>query len=71
MEKLTELLERIVMGGIWLFLAVGALIVGSIVFAVSSLIGATIFGSWINGVILGLIVTFGGGYILYKIGSYL
>ena len=71
MEKLTELLEGIMMGGIWLFLAVGALIVGSNVFAVSSLIGATIFGSWINGVILGLIVTFGGVYILYKIGSYL
>ncbi len=71
MEKLTELLERILMGGVWLFLAVGALILAVIVFAVSSFIGAAIFGSWINGVILGVVVTFGGGYVLYKLGSYL
>jgi hypothetical protein len=71
MEKLTELMERILSGGMWLFLAVGMLIVAVIVFAVSSFIGAAIFGSWINGVILGVVVTFGGGYVLYKLGQYL
>jgi uncharacterized membrane protein YdjX (TVP38/TMEM64 family) len=71
MEKPTELMERILAGGMWLFVAVGMLILAVIVFAVSSLIGAAIFGSWINGVILGVVVTFGGGYVLYKLGSYL
>jgi hypothetical protein len=54
----------------FLAVAIGVLILGVIVFAVSSFIGAAIFGSWINGVILGIVVTFGGGYILYKLGSY-
>jgi uncharacterized membrane protein YdjX (TVP38/TMEM64 family) len=71
MEKPTELMERILAGGMWLFVAVGMLILAVIVFAVSSLIGAAIFGSWINGVILGVVVSFGGGYVLYKLGSYL
>ena len=71
MEKLTELLERILAGGAWLVLWGFLLVGGVILFAVSSLIGATIFGSWINGVILGIVVAFGAGYVLYKIGSYL
>jgi hypothetical protein len=71
MEKLTDLLERILAGGLWLFVAGGVLILAVILFAASSLIGAAIFGSWINGVILGLVVTFGTGYVLYKLGSYL
>jgi hypothetical protein len=47
------------------------LILAVIVFAVSSFIGAAIFGSWINGLILGVVVTFGVGYVFYKAGSYL
>jgi hypothetical protein len=46
------------------------LVGGVILFEGGSLIAATIFGSWINGVILGVVVAFWAEYVLYKIGSY-
>ena len=70
MDKLTDIMERIFAGGAYLLLWGVFLIAGASLFAVSSLIGAAIFGSWITGVILGLVVTYGLGYILYKLGKH-
>jgi hypothetical protein len=69
-ENATDILMRITEGGIFLAGWGAALILAVILFAVSSLIGAAMFGSWINGVILGVVVTFGAGYVLYKLGRH-
>jgi hypothetical protein len=47
------------------------LLLGLIVFVISSVIGMVIFQGAISGLIFGAVVTFGAGYILYKLGAYL
>jgi hypothetical protein len=70
-ESANDLLERIFDGGALLVMWGAFLLLGLIVFAVSSVIGMVIFQGVINGLVLGAVVTFGGGYILYKLGAYL
>jgi uncharacterized RDD family membrane protein YckC len=69
-ESPNDLLERVIDGGALLVMWGAFLILGLIVFAISSVIGMIIFQGAINGLILGAVVTFGAGYVLYKLGAY-
>ena len=69
-ENPNDVLDRIFGGGMLLVGWGAFLLLGLIVFAVSSVIGMVIFQGVINGLILGAVVTFGAGYVLYKLGAY-
>jgi uncharacterized membrane protein YesL len=69
MNKLDEILDQIVSGGMYLGLWICALLLAGIVFVVSTLIGAVVFGSFPSGLVVGFVVVFGGGYVLAKLGK--
>jgi len=53
----------------YLALWVCFLMLVGILFVVSTFIGAVIFGGFINGLVVGIGVTVGVGYILHKVGT--
>ena len=69
-ENATGVLDRIIYGSMFLALWGAALLLVVIVFAVTTFAGTVLFNSFTTGLILGVVVTFGTGYVLYKLGSY-
>ena len=69
MNRLDEILWKIIDGGAYLLLWGVFLLLAGIVFIVSAVIGGIILGGAVKGIVVGLVVTFGGGYVLYKAGK--
>lgn len=69
MAKPDEILDRIIDGGMYLVMWGGAILAALFVFVfVSGLVWA-ISGSLGVGALIGLIVTFGIGWVLYQVGK--
>jgi hypothetical protein len=68
--KLDEIMDRIREGDMDMFMWGALLLFAGFVFVISSVLGWAIFGSFINGILVGLPMTigFGVGYVLYKAG---
>jgi hypothetical protein len=69
MDKLDEIMDRIIGGGMYLFIWGAFLLLGLIVFGFSTVIGILLIRGVVGGIIVGLAVTFGLGYVLYKAGN--
>jgi hypothetical protein len=69
MNRLDEMLDRIIGGGIYLLMWGAFLLAAFLIFGFVALVSGIIFKSVLAGVVISLAVVFGGGYILYQVGK--
>jgi len=69
MNKIDEILERILDGGAYLVMWGALLLAAFLIFVLVAVISGIIFKSVLVGVVIGLTVVFGGSYILYQLGK--